>query len=222
MLIILGNAIEYRIYKIDIGEDIVHIGELLLIVGVLQWFFDRHVRATFFSEIREEILGSTQAAKSGICGFHRNSRDVDFDEYFRTSAGLIIAVNYSGKLIDNCFDLLKERTAKRLSTTIITIKPGTHAEEFLTADYSKSGDIATGLGKIDDMVKGLDPRNELISIVRVNTVLHYSFVQFDSRIWVVIATNGLGRRAVPGFFVSHGSPWFDHFREDIDLLMERK
>ncbi len=222
-LIVIGNAVECEIWKIDVGEDIVHVGALLLIVGVLQWFFDRHVRATFFSEIRDEILGSSMAARSGICGFYADSKDVKLDEYFLSSTDLIIGVNYSGKLIDNCSNLLRARTSLGYKTTIVTIKPGTAAETFLAADYSiATTEIAVGLKKIDDMVADLDPGKKHINVVQVNTVLRYSFIRFDSRIWVIVSTNGLGRRSVPGFFVSRATPWFDHFKVDIDLLMNRK
>jgi len=219
--IVLGNAIEFKLWKIDFGQNLAGIGALVLIIGVLQWFFDRHVRSTFFAEIREEILGSSHAANSGICDFFANSRSVDFSEYFTTSSSLMIGVNYSGKLIDNCIDLLRERTAKELQTTIVAVRPGSHAETFLAQDYA-TADIPAGLRKIQELVEHIDPPRQYISVVHVATVLRYSFVRFDSRIWVVIGTNGLGRRAVPGFFVSSGTPWFNHFVQDIDLLLERQ
>ncbi len=130
-------------------------------------------------------------------------------------------MNYSGKLIDNCIDLLKKRTNQKLKTTIVAVKEGSHAEEFLARDYSTQ-DIAAGLRKIKETALDLDPSSQHISIVHVATVLRYSFVKFDSRIWIVIGTNGLGRRAVPGFFVSNGTPWFEHFSEDIYLLLQRR
>lgn len=220
ILIVLGNAIDFKYWKIDFGTNISGVGALLLVIGILQWFFDRHVRSDFFAEIREEILGDTQAAQSGICGFYENSKSVNFSEYFVSSTNLTIGVNYSGKLIDNCIELLADRTRKGNKTTIVTIKSGSHAQKFIEEDYSHAN-VEDGLKKIDDMVNGLDPEGKLIQIKRVPTVLRYSFVRFDSRIWIVFGTNGPGRRAVPGFYVSHGTPWHSHFEEDIRLLLGR-
>ncbi|CAM4045927.1 hypothetical protein BOMU111920_07870 [Bordetella muralis] len=220
VLIVLGNAIDLKYWKIDFGSNIAGVGALFLVIGILQWFFDRYVRSAFFAEVREEILGSTQAAQSGICGFYEDSKSVNFTEYFISSTDLTIGVNYSGKLIDNCIKLLAERTRKGNKTTIITIKTGGYAQKFIEADYSHAN-VEDGLRKIDDIVNSLDSERKLIQIKRVSTVLRYSFVHFDSRIWIVFGTNGPGRRAVPGFYVSKRTPWHSHFEEDIRLLLER-
>ena len=116
---------------------------------------------------------------------------MDFSEFFLTSNNLTIGVNYSAKLIDNCIDLLRQRTLRKLETTIITIREGSPAEVFLAQDYG-TNDIPVGLRKIDEIVSDLDPDDSYIRIVRVDTLLRYSFVRFDSRIWVVVGTNGPG------------------------------
>ncbi len=90
VLIVIGNMIDFEYWKIDFGENISGIGALLLIIGILQWLFDRHVRAEFFADIRDEILGSSHAAKSGICDFYADSKSVDFAEFFTTSTDLVI------------------------------------------------------------------------------------------------------------------------------------
>lgn len=217
---IVGNAIECTVWKISVGGVLANIGALFLIIGVLQWFFDRKVRHNFFSEIREEIIGSHRIAASGICDFHADSKDVDFKEFFLSSKSVVVAVNYSAKLIDNCITLLRDRTERGLETKIIAVDPDCDAAVFLTKDYDLK-DITHGIRTIQQIVHQIDPENRLIRITLVKTILRYSFVKFDSRIWVVIGTNGRGRRAVPGFFVSQGSVWFNHFNEDVTLLSDR-
>ena len=219
-LVIVGNATECTIWRINIGSQLANIGALILIIGVLQWFFDRKVRHSFFMEIKREIVGSTRIAESGISDFYTDSKDVDFIEHFISSQHITIGVNYSAKLIDNSIALLGERTSKGLTTTILVVDPSCDAGKFLKTDYDLP-DIAHGVAKIQQIVDDIDRSKSLISVVLVKTILRYSFVRFDSRIWVVVGTNGLGRRAVPGFFVSKGGEWFKHFDDDINLLAQR-
>lgn len=219
-LTVVGNAIDCTVWKISIGGVFANVGALFLIIGVLQWFFDRKVRHNFFAEIREEIIGSHRIAASGISDFFNDSKDVEFDEHFLSSRELVVGVNYSAKLIDNSISLLKGRTERELKTIIIAVDPECDAAKFLAADYEIS-DTATGINKIRQIVKDIDPAGAWIEIKLVKTILRYSFVKFDGRIWIVVGTNGRGRRAVPGFFVSQGRDWFNHFAEDISLLGQR-
>lgn len=195
------------------------VGEIFLVVGTLQWFFDNHLRANFFEEVRLEIVGNERVAKSGICDFLENSRDANFRELFLSSKELAIGVNYSPRLIDNTIELIKERTKKRKKTTIFTIDKDSYARDFLKNDYPNAS-IDEGLARIDAFLDEFDANRKFVNILRFKTVLRYNFIKFDSRIWIVVGTNGLGRRPVPGFFVSIGSSWFEHFRIDIEKLME--
>lgn len=220
VLTVIGNAIECTIWKVSVGGVFANVGALFLIIGVLQWFFDRKVRHNFFAEIREEIIGSHRIAASGMSDFYKDSKDVEFTEHFLSSQELVVGVNYSAKLIDNSISLLKSRTEGKLKTTIIAVDPECDAAKFLAADY-QIPDTATGINTIRQIVKDIDPKGEWIEIKLVKTILRYSFIKFDGRIWVVVSTNGRGRRAVPGFFVSQGRDWFNHFAEDITLLSQR-
>ena len=66
-----------------------------------------------------------------------------------------------------------------------------------------------------------DPDGSVIKMCAVDTVLRYSFISFDNRIWVVVGTNGLGRRNVPGFFVRKPGNWHKHYADDIERLLKR-
>lgn len=218
-LILIANTFSAIILKVDIDSVIANMGALLLIVGVLQWLFDSSVRQSFFKEIRSEIIDYRGVAESGICEYHQNSKDVEFRDLFLTSSNLIVGVNYSSKLIDHSIELLGDRTKSKKKTIIICVQSGTAAEAFLEADYGNPG-ISARIKKIVQVAREHDPSGEFVRIVRVPTVLRYSFVQFDHRIWAIPGTSGRGRRAVPGFFVKHGTSWFEHFRHDIEKLLE--
>lgn len=219
LLILVANTFNVTLLKVDIDNVVANLGALLLIVGVLQWLFDSSVRQSFFKEIRSEIIDYRGVAESGICEYHPDSKDVDFKDLFLTSSNLIVGVNYSSKLIDHSIELLGERTKSKKKTVIVCVKCGTPAEAFLEADYGNPG-ISSRIRKIIQVAREHDPSGEFVKIVRVPTVLRYSFIQFDHRIWAIPGTSGRGRRAVPGFFVKHGTSWFDHFRHDIEKLLE--
>lgn len=219
-LILIAATFDCEILKINADGLMADTGALLLIIGVLQWAFDNGVRKSFFREIRSEIVGSTHISESGICDYFEDSKSVNFDDHFLTSSKLTIGVNYSAKLIDNSIELLARRTSEKKKTKILFVNESSEAAKFLNIDYKKS-DIQSSIDKIKEIAKQHDSTGKYITLLPVDTILRYSFVQFDSRIWVVIGTNGLGRRAVPGFFVRAGTSWYDHFSRDIELLCER-
>jgi hypothetical protein len=219
VLILIANTFDATVLKVDLASVMANTGALLLIVGVLQWLFDTSVRQTFFREIRSEIIDYRGVAESGICEYHPNSKDVDFRELFLTSSNVIVGVNYSSKLIDHSIEILGDRTRSKKKTVIICVQAGTPAETFLEADFGNPG-IDGRIQKIIQVAREHDPSGEFVRIVRVPTILRYSFIQFDHRIWVIPGTSGRGRRAVPGFFVRHGTSWFDHFGHDIEKLLE--
>lgn len=219
LLVLVANTFDATILKVDVDNSLANLGALLLIVGVLQWLFDTSVRQTFFRDIRSEIIEYKSVSESGICEYHHDSKDVDFRDMFLTSSNLIIGVNYSAKLIDSSIGLLGERARSRRKTTIVCVASDSPAELFLEKDFGGPG-ISDRIKKIIHVAREHDPSGEFIRIVRVPTVLRYSFIQFDHRIWAIPGTSGKGRRAVPGFFVRYGTSWFDHFRHDIEKLLE--
>lgn len=220
LIFILGaNLFNATLLKVDIDNVMANFGALILIIGVLQWLFDNTVRQNFFKEIRSEIIDNRGVSESGICEYHHDSKDVNFRDLFITSTNLVVGVNYSSKLIDSSIELLEIRTKAKKKTTIICVQSGTAAETFLESDFGNPG-IENRIKKIIQVAGEHDPSGEFIRIVRVPTILRYSFIQFDHRIWAIPGTNGKGRRAVPGFFVRHGSSWFNHFDRDIEKLLE--
>lgn len=218
-MIIAGGEIEYTFAKISVGSLLSNVGGLIFFVGVFQWLFDSYVRSDFFSEIRLEILGNRHVLESGISGYYEDSKEVSFVDTFITTDELIIGVNYSAKLIDNSIQLLKKRVKNRKKTTIVVVSPGSEASKFLAHDY-KTENISGSIDKIREICRQYDPKSKYIKILGVDTILRYSFVLFDNRAWIVVGTSGAGRRAVPGFFVTYGGSWFNHYREDIKLLVK--
>lgn len=219
LLFIVGsNTFDMILWKIDIDSLLANIGALIFFIGGSQWIYDEFVRDGFFTELRTEILGNSSVARSGIIDFQPDSKDIDFEEFFLTSNEVVIGVNYSPKLIDNSIGLIQQRCKKLKKTTIIVVNQEGFAGRFLETDY-ESTEIKGGIKKIQEIIDDCNKTNILVSFIKINTILRYSFVVFDSRIWIVIGTNGKGRRPVPGFFVRSNSPWFQHFYDDVTRLL---
>ena len=145
---------------------------------------------------------------------------MDFSSEFLTSKNVIIGVNYSAKLIDNAIGLVQQRMDAKKPIVIVHIDQDSDAAKFLEADHG-GAQVSAGIQKIADIVADCNREGKYITIKTVDTVLRYSFVSFDSRIWIVAGTNGLGRRKVPGFFVTSPSSWYDHYSDDIMRLIDR-
>lgn len=219
-LFVIGISIDrYCFWNLQIGAIISNVGALIFFVGVLQWLFDKFQRQQFFEEIRENMIESKSVLDSGISEFFRDSKDVNFEDVFLTSSDVVIGVNYSPKLIDNCISLIEKRLKGNKSTNIIHVKPQTEAAKFLEKDIPNSN-IEQNIRKIYDYFSEYDDEmKKFVKISEINTVLRYSFVRFDSRIWIVVGTNGKGRRPVPGFMVKAESDWFVHFDDDIKRVI---
>jgi len=219
ILIVVGNAFSYKIVKIKLDELVANVGALFLIAGLLQWFFDNRARRGFFDEIKESITGSKSVADSGIVRYYADSKMVDLSDQFLTSDRLIIGVNYSAKLIDSQISSLHNRAKSGKGMHILIVRHNSIAGEFLRADYNNP-DIAAGLNKIRGIVDSFD-KDHLVKIDEINTILRYSFIIFDRCAWIIMGTNAPGRRAVPGFLIQDRSPWFEHFENDVTLLIEK-
>lgn len=219
VLILVSETFQWTVLKVSIDSLTANVGALFLIIGVFQWLFENFVRNEFTADLRDRIIGYKRVSDSGISDFFIDSKDVDFSSEFLTSKNVTIGVIYSAKLIDNATALLKERCARGLSTTIVHIDADSETRKYVVYIFSKPG-VDSNISKIADICVNCDPDRKFITIKAVDSLLRYSFIRFDSQIWVIVGTSGKGRRAVPGFFVRDGKPWFDHFHDDISRVLE--
>ena len=216
-MILLSNTFNEEILKVDIDVILANLGALLLIVGILQFLYDVYIRKTLFQALISEILSDQRVAASGICEYRVDSKSITFTEEFLNSDKLIIGVNYSARILDHSLDLVHERVRLKKKMKIVHVKPNTIAARFLDDEYGDPK-FDVRLKRLYDIVKEADPDGTIIDICAVDTILRYSFISFDSRIWVIVGTNGLGRRNVPGFFVRSPGSWYNHFADDIEKL----
>ena len=65
-LIALGNAVECRVLKIELGSLTAEVGGLLLIIGLIHWLYESSMRRQLFQEIVESVVGAGRLSASGI------------------------------------------------------------------------------------------------------------------------------------------------------------
>ena len=217
VLILAANTFSASIQKVRVDDALANLGALFLISGILHVLYDLYVKKELFSAIRLQVIGDSAVTRSGISDYRADSKDVDVSTDFVHSNEVIIGINYSSSLIHNLISLIQQRVKAKRPIKIIHISPSSEAAKFLEFDY-KSAHIKTEIDKINAIINECDPDRKYVSLQTANTVLRYSFMSFDSRIWIVIGTNGAGRRKVPGFFVSSPSSWYEHFKDDICRL----
>lgn len=216
-MIIVGNAFQCEILKIDVDSVIVNLGALVSFIWVAQFIFDTAARDKLLQKIREDTLGNIAIARCGICEFSANSHRADLAEKIQNSNRMIIGVNHSARIIANNMDALEKRIQDNLPIEIFMTEPGSEAAKFIES-FQNNTDISVSLKKMNAIIKDLDKKGELIKIATVNSVFKYSFILFDDYVWVIIGTNSSGRKSVPGFMIKKGSSWFDHFENDIKGL----
>lgn len=217
-LILVANTFSVCILKVQIDNALANLGALLLITGILQQLYDTYVKKELFSAIRSQVINDSSVTESGISGYFEDSKNVDLTSDFVNSNNVVIGINYSSSLIRNLLDLIQQRVIAKKQLMIVHIAHPSMASKYLESDY-ESAHIDLEISKIKQIIDDCDPDREYISIRTIDTIMRYSFISFDSRIWIVVATNGAGRRKVPGFFVASPSSWYDHFRDDICRLL---
>ena len=77
ILIGASNTFEYQWMKVQVDRLMAEVGALILVVGMLHWFFDLGLRHEILREIASTTVGSAQMHNCGLDNCSLNARDVD-------------------------------------------------------------------------------------------------------------------------------------------------
>lgn len=207
--------------KIYVDRLVAEVGALLLVIGVLHWFFELGLRKEMLREVSGTVVGSSRLHDSGLETCSMNSRQVEERAHWSRCANLIVGRQYSPRFFKEFHDVLRERCTHGLPTVVIILRPDGVAARYL--EESMTGvpqveecgkEIARLLGQIDTATK------KHTRLLFHDRVLRYSFVMTDENIWITFFTNSPDRTAVPAFKVRAGTPLFEFFAEDIKRLTE--
>src|SRR5260370_14143284 len=151
-LILVGNAFDYRVLKINIAELLTHVGALLLIVGLLHWIFDTGMRRQLTQEIFETVVGAGRTSASGIFDVCHNSREVDYKTMIQSAKRLIIGEHYSSRFFVDYPPQLRERLSRGVDTIVLLLKQETAAVRYLVESGSGHGAMTAQITKIRDIM----------------------------------------------------------------------
>jgi len=226
-LILLGNAFDYHILKINIAELLAHVGALLLIVGLLHWIFDMSIRRQLTQEIFEAVVGAGRTSSSGIIDVNHNSREVSYEKLINSAKRLIIGEHYSSRFFEDNAPHIRARLARGDETIALLLKPETFAARYLVESRSGHGRVSDQLEKIREIttisasVQSKARRKPNGFLIKWHSrVLRYSFVMGDDLVWVRFFTNSEGYSLVPAVCVSKGTPLYEFFLTDVTRLLE--
>lgn len=228
-LILVGNAFDYHILKINVAELLADVGALLLIVGLLHWIFDTSIRRQLTQEIFESVVGAGRTSSSGIIDVNHNSREVSYEKIIKSAKRLIIGEHYSSRFFEDYAPQIRERLARGGGETIaLLLKPETSAARYLRESGSGHGGVSEQLGKIHEITNISASGHSTASrettgfcIKWHKRVLRYSFVMSDDLVWVRFFTNSEGYSLVPAVCVSKGTPLYEFFLTDVTRLLEQ-
>lgn len=222
--ILVGNAFDYKLLKINLAELLAHVGALLLIVGLLHWMFDLSLRRQLTQEIFDAVVGAGRISSSGIVDVHHSSREVDYKKLILSANKLVVGEHYSSRFFEDYAPQIRERLEKGNETVVILLDQNSGAARYLTESRSGHGDVSAQLSKIKELTSVRAKRGGAkfsgAKLKCHDRVLRYSFVMTEELIWVRFFTNSHGYSLVPAICVAKGTQLYEFFLTDVTRLLE--
>lgn len=217
----VANAFHLVILKIPVDHLLAEVGALLLVVGILHWFFELGLRKETIREVVATISGNTRLHDAGLVSCLINSREVNDTDEWRNAANLVVGVQYSPKFFKDFHRIIQERSAAGRPTKAILLTPGGAAETYLRATGTGSPRVRNCVEDIKQLLEDADAEasSPKTSVVQHDRVLRYSFIQTDDFIWVKLFANSPDRAEVPAFKVRAGTPLYRFFSQDTERLI---
>jgi len=224
ILIALGNAIDFHIWKISVGDALAHIGFLILIIGTLHNLYEFYLRKEFQNEIANSVLGNSNIHHDGIIDSTLDSKDIQ-EDYFLTTKMFVISLGYSMTFIKKHSGQIAQRSKNRKETILVHYIPDDISAKYFANTETGSEDIPKFLEQLKTAIDmNSDINNNFVTFVGIDTVLRYAFIYTDNFIWIKFYINSKGiKSAVPAIKINCETPLYKLFEADIlDLISQNK
>jgi len=223
VLILIGNSFAATWMNVELNELIANVGALLLVVGVLQWYFDEEARSELINRISTHIdrylNQRDKISRTGITDCTTNSKTIvsDFPQQIFIDANkFALGIHYSDGVIARFESVIRERIKANRETQIIHSKPNGISRSYLEECLATKVDLDGKVSKLRSLVTSRFSNSTYVKMLEHDRVLRYSFIYIDSGIWVVFLTNTDGYEpSLPAIYVSNGSSLFDLFKRDV-------
>ncbi|MGB9233573.1 MAG: hypothetical protein WCC04_04105 [Terriglobales bacterium] len=220
VLIGLSNTFQYEWMKVRVDRLVAEVGALILVVGILHWFFELGLRKEMLREVASTAGGSAHVHECGLDTCCLNARDVDEHAHWSQSANLRIGYQYSPSFFKNFHEVFRERCRRGLPTTVAILKADGAAARYLHDSTTGNPTVRQSVAEIVNLFREIDPNGDRCKIPFHDRVLRYSFIQTDECVWIKFYANSPERTTVPAFKVRADTPLFNFFADDIKRLLE--
>jgi hypothetical protein len=222
VLIGVSQTFEFEWAKVQLDRLVAEAGALLLVVGILHWFFELGLRREMLREVAATVAGSNLLHVNGLETCNMNSRQVDDRVHWSRSATLTIGRQYSTRFFKDFHDVLTERCTQGRPTNVTVLRAEGTAARYLQESQSVNPMVKECTQEISNLLGQIDSgKKKHVRLLFHDSVLRYSFVMTDEYVWITFFTNSSGRTMVPAFKVRAGTPLFKFFQEDIKRLLDQ-
>lgn len=220
ILIGLSNTFQHEWMKVQLDRLMAEVGALILVVGMLHWFFDLGLRKEMLREVASTAVGSTHMHECGINTCSLNARDVDEHIHWSQSAHLTIGYQYSPGFFKDFHEVFRERCRRALPTTVAILRADGVAAQYLQDSTTGNPRVKQYVDEIVALFREVQQEGNNCKILFHDRVLRYSFIQTDEHIWIKFYSNSPERATVPAFKILADTPLFKFFADDIKRLLE--
>lgn len=221
ILIVCAQTFHLVWYKIEVDRCTAEIGALLFIVSVLHWFFELGLREEMLREVASIVTGSSVLHDCGLEECVMNSRDTDEHLHWSRCANLTIGSQYSTRFLKDFHEVIRDRSASGLPTTVTVLLADCPAAKYLEDTGSGTGTVAKSVSETCNLLAEFgEGKDKTTRLVFHDRVFRYSFIQTDEYLWITLYRNSAGRAYVPQFKIRAGTPLYKFFDDDIKHLLE--
>jgi len=226
VLIIIGNSFSWTVWNVKLHELLANVGALILVVGVLQWFFDEESRQHLVDQLTSQIgvylNRRDNFASLGATECTLDSKSIISEKWAAELIGarpLAIGIHYSDGIVARFEPIIRTRIANNRTTQILHSDPNGLARSYLERCLSVPVDLPAKVSQLQQLVSSRFSQSSKIRLIQHGRVLRYSFVFSEQALWLIFLTNSDGYEpALPAFRISAGTPLFEFFKRDIQDL----
>ena len=220
VLIVAANTFHFTILKVPLDRVVAEVGALILIVGVLHFFYEMRIRQEMLREVAASVLENQRIHNSGVSDCLVNSRDVNEAVHWEQAKNLTVGIQYSSRFFEDFRGVLESRCAAGKETTVLALKPESDATRYLKGTHTGLANVAEGLQRIRALLdEASADSGHSVPLLQHDRVLRYSFIRTEEAVWIKFFANSLDRTTVPAMRFRANTPLYNFVSGDVDRLI---